>query len=187
MKANKSDLEELEKIIMQRLNDIVIALTNQFADKADTKKALKLLERQIKNLYELIMNKQGGTDENDAMFSRKPLGGMSCASCEKDLINLAGKKVEFMPWQKMPYRDPTDRISRVGQGFSKLLSMINPDQVQRYEMNNKFQSEYGAAFVEENTSQTLPSRPTTANTRIRTSAHKIGKRPQSANPRRMTA
>jgi hypothetical protein len=45
LKANKSDLEELEKIMMQRLNDIVNALTNQFADKADTKKALKLLER----------------------------------------------------------------------------------------------------------------------------------------------
>jgi hypothetical protein len=98
LKANKSDLEELEKIMMQRLNDIVNALTNQFADKADTKKALKLLERQIKNLYELIMNRQGGNDENDAMFSKKPLGGLSCASCEKDLINMSAKKVEFLPW-----------------------------------------------------------------------------------------
>jgi hypothetical protein len=98
LKANKSDPEELEKIMMQRLNDIVNALTNQFADKADTKKALKLLERQIKNLYELIMNRQGGNDENDAMFSKKPLGGLSCVSCEKDLINMSAKKVEFLPW-----------------------------------------------------------------------------------------
>lgn len=48
------------------------------------------------------------------MFSKKPLGGMSCASCEKDLVNLHGKKVEFMPWNRMPFRDPQDRIARVG-------------------------------------------------------------------------
>ena len=26
--------------------------------------------------------------EDDAMFSKKPLGGFSCASCEKNLINI---------------------------------------------------------------------------------------------------
>ena len=45
------------------------------------------------------------------MFSKK---GFSCASCEKDLTNLYGKKVEFMPWGKMPLRDPSERIARVG-------------------------------------------------------------------------
>jgi len=44
-----------------------------------------------------------------------------------------GKKVEFMPWGKMPLRDPTERIARVGQGFSKMLSMIQPDQLSRFE------------------------------------------------------
>ena len=116
LKADKHDLEELENKIMIRLNDIIGALTSKFADKAETKKALKLLERQFKNLYDLFISKQGGqaaTDE-DAMFSKKPLGGLSCASCEKDLQNMYGKKVEFMPWSKMPFRDPADRISRVG-------------------------------------------------------------------------
>lgn len=45
LKADKSALQELENQIMIRLNDIVAALTKQFADKAETKKALKLLER----------------------------------------------------------------------------------------------------------------------------------------------
>jgi len=133
-KADRSELAELERQIMDRLNEIVEALSKQFADKAETKKALKLLERQLKNLYELIMSKQGstaGTDE-DGMFSKKHLCGYSCASCEKDLTNLHGKKVEFMPWGKLPFRDPAERIARVGQGFSKMLSMINPDQLSRY-------------------------------------------------------
>lgn len=77
---------------MDRMNEFIKALTKQFADKNDTKKALKLLERQIKNLYDLIMSRAGGhvhhENEDDAMFTKKPLGGMSCASCEKDIINL---------------------------------------------------------------------------------------------------
>jgi hypothetical protein len=40
-----SALNNLEKMLMERLNDIVKALTKQLADKNDTKKALKLLER----------------------------------------------------------------------------------------------------------------------------------------------
>jgi hypothetical protein len=126
-KADRSELEELEKTMMNRLNDIITALTKQFADKAETKKALKLLERQLKNLYDLFMSKGGYNNEEEAMFSKKPLGGFSCASCEKDLVNLYGKKVEFMPWSKLPFRDPAERIARVGQGFSKMLSMINPE------------------------------------------------------------
>lgn len=131
-KADKSDLAVLDNSLMMRINDIVAALTKQFADKSETKKALKLLERQLKNLYDLLMSKgQGATDE-DAMFSKKPLMGYSCASCEKDLVNMYGKKVEFMPWSKLPFRDPSERIARVGQGFSKMLSMINPDQLSTF-------------------------------------------------------
>jgi hypothetical protein len=86
-------------MLMDRLNDLVKALTKQLADKNDTKKALKLLERQLKNLYDLFMSRgHTGENEDDAMFTKKPLGGMSCASCEKDIVNLYGKKVDFLPW-----------------------------------------------------------------------------------------
>ena len=99
---------------MERINEIVKALTKQLADKNDTKKALKLLERQLKNLYDLFMSRGGVHEhEEDAMFTKKPLGGMSCASCEKDLVNLQGKKADYMPWSKFPFRDPSDRIARV--------------------------------------------------------------------------
>jgi hypothetical protein len=46
-----------------------------------------------------------------------------------------GKKVDYLPWGKLPFRDPSERIARVGQGFSKMLSMINPDQMSKYEGN----------------------------------------------------
>ena len=135
MKADMSEIKNLEANFMQKLDVIVMEITKKFADKSDTKKALKILERQLKNLYDLFMQKQGGHggNEDDAMFTKKPLGGVSCASCEKDVVNMYGKKVDYLPWNKMPIRDPSERIARVGQGFSKMLSMINPDQLSRYD------------------------------------------------------
>lgn len=60
------------------------------------------------------------------MFAKKPLGGWSCASCEKGLINLYGLMAEYYPWSRFPLRDPQDRIARVGQGFSKMLQKLDP-------------------------------------------------------------
>jgi len=79
------------------------------------------------------MSKGGQNNEDDAMFTKKPFAGLSCASCEKDIINMYGKRVEYMPWGKMPFRDPSERIARVGQGFSKMLSMLKPDSLSRYD------------------------------------------------------
>ena len=116
-KADYEALNNLERTMLDKLSELVKAFTKQFADKNDTKKALKLMERQLKNLYDLVMSKSGAThtheNEDDAMFTKKPLGGMSCASCEKDIINLQGKKVNFHPWSKFPFRDPSERIARV--------------------------------------------------------------------------
>ena len=61
----------------------------------------------------MIMNKGAHEHEDDAMFTKKPLFGTSCASCEKDIVNLYGKKADYMPWQKFPFRDPSERIARV--------------------------------------------------------------------------
>ena len=47
------------------------------------------------------------------MFAKKPLGGWSCASCEKNLINLQGQQAEYNPWGRLPLKDPNERISKV--------------------------------------------------------------------------
>ena len=101
---------------MDRINELLEQLSKKFADKKDTKKALKLLEKQIKNLYDLFMSSrnQGGENEDDAMFTKKPLGGMSCASCEKNIVNLQGMKADYLPWNRFPFRDPSERIAKVG-------------------------------------------------------------------------
>ena len=40
----------------------------------------------------------GHGNADEAMFTKKPLTGMSCASCEKDIVNLQGTKAGYVPW-----------------------------------------------------------------------------------------
>jgi len=127
-RATYEDLDALEKKIMDKIAALLQALANKFADKQEVKKALKALEKQLKNLYDLIMNMKPGGTEQDAMFSKKPLGGFSCASCAKGLTNLQGQIADYQPWSKLPFRDPNERIARYGAGFSKMLSMLRPEQ-----------------------------------------------------------
>jgi hypothetical protein len=64
------------------------------------------------------------------MLTKKHLGPVNCASCDKNISNLLGLKVEFNSQnKKMPIRETTERIARFGQGFSKILSTIQPIQV----------------------------------------------------------
>ena len=74
------------------------------------------------------------------MFTRRPLKGTACASCEKDINNIHGKKADYIPWGKLPYRDPSERIARVGKGFSKMLSMVNRDMFQTKFGDSKYNS-----------------------------------------------
>lgn len=128
-KADLSELRNVEQKIFEEFNKIVENLYKKFADWIDTKQNFKILERQIKNLFDLIMNQksEGGPSEEDALLAKKPLGGYSCASCEKNLVNMSGSKVEYNSWGKLPFRDPSDRLTWIGQGFSKILSKQKPE------------------------------------------------------------
>lgn len=114
-KASIEALQDLEQRILDKMNELFSALMGKFVDKAEFKKALLHLDQQLKSLYDMIMSNGGGKvgHEEDAMFAKRPLGGWSCASCEKGLINLEGRAADFLPWSKLPFRDPSERLSRV--------------------------------------------------------------------------
>lgn len=157
-KADYSQLEELKDFLLGKIDDLMRGLKG-FADKSDTKKALKNLEKQLKNLYDLVMSKMRGDDEDDAMFSKKPLGGFSCASCEKNLLNLYGKPADHHSWNKFPLRDPAERIARVGQGFSRMLSSMKPETASRFQgVSTKYPNQYYEEEQDGNADQTQPVR-----------------------------
>lgn len=55
-KCDTTEVKLIETKVLDKLNDIVENLYKKFADKSDMKHNLKILERQIKNMFELMMN-----------------------------------------------------------------------------------------------------------------------------------
>ena len=76
------------------------------------------------------LNGDGGPNTDDAMFSKRHIGPVACASCEKNVINMHGIKADHHVWNKLPFRETNDRIARYGQGFSKILSHMIPSEFQ---------------------------------------------------------
>ena len=52
----------------------------------DCSKRFNTLNRKIKELMEQVKN--GNGREDDGMLTKKNLGPIACATCEKDLINM---------------------------------------------------------------------------------------------------
>jgi hypothetical protein len=48
------------------------------------------LSKKIREIMDLLAKQGGGPGEDDAMFSKKHLGPLACASCEKNLVNMSG-------------------------------------------------------------------------------------------------
>jgi len=84
------------------------------------------LSRKIKEILDILAKQGNQPNEDDAMLTKKKLGPVACASCEKNLINIYGQAVDHYPWKKLPFRDPNERLARYGQGFSKILSNMRP-------------------------------------------------------------
>jgi len=62
------------------------------------------------------------------MFTRKHVGPVNCASCEKGITNLLGQQADYLSWKRLPFREPAERIAKYGQGFSKILTMMRPTE-----------------------------------------------------------
>lgn len=60
---------------------------------------MKIINIKIKEIME---NKGQGLCEMDGMLSKKNLGPIACASCEKDLVNMQGMPVDYHVWKGMP-------------------------------------------------------------------------------------
>ena len=110
IKRSENDLREHIKMV----NDI---FEKRFADKFEMLRGFKYVENELNRLEKLSTRNLG----EEAMLARKPLGGWSCGSCEKNLESLASKPSYYTSWNKLPVRDPKERIQKAGPGYSKML------------------------------------------------------------------
>ena len=136
-KANLSDLEDLKNLILAKLEELALACNKKFADRNETANNLKYLEDQIRKLFELLSSSKKDTfnEADNWLLAKKPMSGYSCAACESVIGNLRDDANKFIPWNKLPLRDPGDKLYRMGNGFSKMLQMLNFDSYGNVSLN----------------------------------------------------
>jgi len=98
-------------------------------DKEAIRKRLNKLEKFIRSVNAIAVELRDKEPEEDTgMFSKKQLGPQACASCDKNIVNLLNNPGEHQNWNRLPFREPNERIARYGQGFSKILGTMKPSE-----------------------------------------------------------
>lgn len=87
-KLSSKELQDSEEKLQVLLDKIVANLNKRFMEKQDVKAALKSFESQIQTILEMVVTKVDEFEVNEAMLTKRPLG-FSCASCQKNLVNLS--------------------------------------------------------------------------------------------------
>ena len=154
-KADEEDLRNFELLLNNKLEELKLMSGKKFADKIDTGKTLKFLDTQIKYLTEAFIKK---TDRNDNwLIAKKPIGGHACASCEAYIGDLK-EKGDFVAWNKYPKREK-DKNYRVGNGFSRMLNMLNMDIKNTFDglKENNYESDDESKLYETGRLKTSPT------------------------------
>ena len=187
-KANLSDLEDLKNFLLAKLDEFAIACNKKFADKNETTNNFKYLEDQLKKILEMLSKKDSQNEADNWLLAKKPINGYSCAACESYIGDLRDDAYKFIPWNKMPLRDPSDQLYRKGNGFSKMLQMLNFDNNGNVSLNpnlinetiNSNDSRVPSAFPGQipnntlnNNNRTLKNRIKSANPKIKIKENKI--------------
>ena len=123
-KADKADLEALEN----RMNDLFDQIMAMMPNKEELRKKFDAINKRIRALEHLLKNmntSDGMANEEDAMLTKKKLGPMNCASCDKGLINISGLQQNPYAWKRMPQRIEPDRIANYGPGYSWFLKNLD--------------------------------------------------------------
>ena len=90
----------------------------KFADKNETSKNVKYLDTQIKQIIDVYIKK---SEKGDSwIIAKKPLGGYSCASCERYLGDLQENQ-EYLPWNKVSKIASEQRLYRVALSLYRLV------------------------------------------------------------------
>ena len=140
-KPSYRDIKALEEEIMLKYEELKVASNKKFAERIETTKNFKYLDTQIKNILQIYIKKEKRSE--NWILAKKSITNL-CASCEAYIGELKDNN-SYQPWNKYPLKDPNDKVYRLGNGFSKMLQMVQLDENDKKNMgmatqlnNNEF-------------------------------------------------
>ena len=122
----EADLQNLEKYLLNVLDENKKKIAKNYVEKSDLKKNLKLLELKIKTLEET-----GSKDKENCFLAKKPMSGFLCASCETYVGDLKNNE-DVATWNKLNIRKDKKNY-RLGHGFSTVIKMLNTNLLKKFE------------------------------------------------------
>jgi hypothetical protein len=98
-KADFDQLQEIDKVVTDKLNDWIKAVKRQMQEKADSTKNLKKLEKQLRSLYDVLYNQIALSDEeDDPLMGKKTISGYSYSPYEGQLPP-KGQTLKYQVWK----------------------------------------------------------------------------------------
>ena len=118
----------MKNLILEKTEELFLAMKNK--NKISDNRSLEILQNNFKKLLELLAEKE---DEDKWSITKRSLGNYACASCENFLGKLKDDSDKYIHWKKSPLKEKlvdnngTRRLYKIGNGYSRLLKMINFD------------------------------------------------------------
>jgi hypothetical protein len=131
--VTQNELRTMEQCIMNLIEEMKNEIPRKFMEKTEIIKNLKILELQIKNIYECCPNLLHMKENDNWLLAKKPINNYLCASCESFIGDLKNKNT-YVPWNKIPSHD--SKKYRMGNGFSRMLQLVNSDLMKSAEKVN---------------------------------------------------
>ena len=132
--VTENELKSMEECLMNSIDDLKNEFSKKYMEKTEIMKNLKILELQIKNIYEGNLNVVHSKEGDNWLLAKKPINNYLCASCESYIGDLKNNKM-YLPWNKIPSHE--GQKYRMGNGFSRMLQLINTDLMKSAERLGK--------------------------------------------------
>ena len=133
-KPSYRDIKVLEEELLIKFEELKVATAKKFAERIETTKNFKYLDQQIKYILQVCIGKDSKAD--NWLLAKRPLNSNLCASCEAYIGDLKDNN-NYPPWNtRYPHKDSNDKYYRLGNGFSKMLQMLNIDENEKKNASN---------------------------------------------------
>lgn len=132
-KITFNELKAFESEFNAKLDEMKVSSLKKFADQIETNKNIKYLNQQIKNISQSYKRQFEKSDS--WILAKKPINSNICASCESFIGDLKNNN-QYIPWNKYPLKDLNDQTYKFGNGYSKMLQMIDESDKKNNINNN---------------------------------------------------